>query len=436
SENRPASPLPPTHSLRILIVDDNHVNLSVLSTLLKRRFGHVLARPPVSLDSGLKALQTLRTEIFDLIFIDIEMPYLDGVECTRRIRAGEDGILAANRNAHIVAVTTNTGDEPAALYRHVGMDGMISKPVRFHQFRQYLCPLSIEAQAAQGCVTPIMVGDDSVMPPMPPIRLDERLFFTPAETGSIAMLHRSAGHTEAQYSDDNDFAAMLKKQTSKSLRDRKAMSIARTGTVSEHRRSSFNSPRSEHLPAVRQSEQHVHHHPDNTASFEQLVDWETDSQQRQRDAATEAVSAKVLRTTSLVRPVPIHRVSSPAYMLDASPVARLRDEPAMRSNPDLVKTRPSIRPLGDSLEARHASRSTGFSSSGLSGLMTPALSSAWSSTRTSGVSSGSTDLLSLSQRATSPSSTLTTPVSSPAEIEGMEDAFAKAVFSPCADDQL
>src|SRR5690349_4939742 len=118
-DTRPSSPAPPTHSLRILLVDDNHVNLSILSTLLKRHFSHALARPPVSLDSSLKALQLLRTQIFDLIFMDIEMPYLNGVECTRRIRAGEDGILDANHNAHIVAVTTNCGPEPASLYRHV-----------------------------------------------------------------------------------------------------------------------------------------------------------------------------------------------------------------------------------------------------------------------------------------------------------------------------
>ncbi len=61
------------------------------------------------------------------------------------------------------------------------------------------------------------------------------------------------GSPTAEYSDANQFAAMLKAQTSKSLRDRKALSITRSTTMSGPRRSSFNSPGSEHLPSMQQS---------------------------------------------------------------------------------------------------------------------------------------------------------------------------------------
>ncbi|KAI3488553.1 hypothetical protein L1887_47427 [Cichorium endivia] len=479
---RPSSPLPSPNSLRILLVDDNHINLSVLSTLLKRRFGHALAKPPVSLDSGLKALQMLRTQIFDLIFMDIEMPYLNGVECTRRIRAGEDGILAANRGAHIVAVTTNVGPEPAALYRHTGMDGMISKPVRFQNFQQYLCPLSIEASEARGSVTPVLVGTEEVMPPLPPIDLERRLFFVPADSGGTVTTSRHGidrDEPSAEYSDANSFAAMLKAQTSKSLRDRKALSVSRSSTLSEPRRSSFNSPRSEHLPNIRPVQQsssadlarlvadedndglyHEPKHAESTdaeqaphLSFQSLIERET--RDRERDHMIER------RAPLLIRPTPVHRISSPAYLLDASPIARLRADPAMRSNPDLVPQlarRPDIRPLPAKRLRRDDPSDESWSGTAdsalgsASGGNTTSSSSAWSSTpmlSEDGALSrqlGAFDALgSLNhRRGSSPSSGITTPSSSPPDLglqncdsgDAKDDDLAGAVFSPRADDLL
>ncbi|GAC94917.1 histidine kinase [Pseudozyma hubeiensis SY62] len=464
---RSASPLPPANSLRILIVDDNHINLSILSTLLKRRFGHALSRPPVSLDSGLKALQLLRTEIFDLIFMDIEMPYLDGVECTRRIRAGEDGILDPNRNAHIVAVTTNVGPEPGSLYRHVGMDGMISKPVRFENFHQYICPLSIEASAAKGSVSPVLVGAEEVLPPMPPIDLEQRLFFVPAPNGGVVTTSKSSTRggdsPTPEYSNANEFAAMLKAQTAKSLRDRKALSISRSTTLSEARRSSFNSPRSEHLSAIR-----VVHQPGAVDSDDALATEDRESFRRKHGAGQDITNASMLsfeslveretrereldcltqsRVPTLVRPVPIHRVSSPAYLLDASPVSRLRAEPAMRSNPDLAApraVRPGIRPLPRERPVRNDSDRSSNSASDSAGMSAYVFSSDHTTTTTR--RSSSLDLLSSFEghRTVSPSSSLTTPVSSPADMDAIANAKdldddhdrRDAVFSPCADDLL
>ncbi|GAK66570.1 response regulator receiver protein [Moesziomyces antarcticus] len=478
----PSSPLPPTNSLRILLVDDNHINLSVLSTLLKRRFGHALAKPPVSLDSGLKALQMLRTQIFDLILMDIEMPYLNGVECTRRIRAGEDGILAANRGAHIVAVTTNVGPEPAALYRHTGMDGMISKPVRFQNFQQYLCPLSIEASEAKGSVTPVLIGSEEVMPPLPPIDLEHRLFFVPTDNGGTVTTSRHGidrVEPSAEYSDANGFAAMLKAQTSKSLRDRKALSVSRSSTLSEPRRSSFNSPRSEHLPTIRPVQQStsadlahlvadedndgLYHEPQPAKStdaeqtphlsFQSLIERET--RDRERDHTIER------RAPLPIRPTPVHRISSPAYLLDASPIARVRADPAMRSDPDLVPhpaRRPDIRPWPPKRLRRDDASDESWSGTAdsaldsASGGNTTSSSSAWSSTpkfSEDGATSrqlGAFDALgSLShQCGSSPSSGVTTPSSSPADMglrddysrDAKDDDLAGAVFSPCADDLL
>ena len=123
--------------------------LTVLSTMLKRRFSHLLACAPVIVDSGLKAIQLMRQSIFDLMLMDIQMPFLDGVECTRRIRAGKEGILPANRTVHIVAVTSAVGTEPGLLYKSVGMDGMIAKPVRFDHLNEFIRPLAELAELAK-----------------------------------------------------------------------------------------------------------------------------------------------------------------------------------------------------------------------------------------------------------------------------------------------
>lgn len=407
------SPMRSPNSLRILVVDDNHVNLAVLSTLLKRRFSHLLACPPVALDSGLKAIQALRADVFDLIFMDIEMPYLNGVECTRRIRAGEDGILSPNSNAHIVAVTTNVGDVHGELYRQVGMNGMICKPVRFEQFQQYLYPLSLAARQWHGSVSPLTIGHMTILPPMPPISLDDRSFFTavtdsaPARPTSAKVLSDGSG----------EFAAMLKAQTSKSLSDRKAASLARAGSVALPRRSSFNSPRSEHLPAIRSTllQQSVPASPD---SFEVLVDQEADSQDRQKEFR---------RSQSFYRPIPAHRLSSPAYMLEMSPsyASSSAHEDAATSELDVRYVRPNIRPLNN----RGACCLDCVSSSQDEFNTRTSSSSTWSNTQSSLMTAES------DTRNTSPSSTLTTPLSSPMETgHDWQDMFSKAVFSPCADD--
>ena len=112
--------------LRVMIVDDNHINLTLLERLLNRRFAHLLEEPPTAVDSALKAIQLLRHNVYDCIFMDIQMPLLSGLEASIRIRKAEDNVLSINSGCHIVAVTTVVSTEPEAAYRRARMDGMIS----------------------------------------------------------------------------------------------------------------------------------------------------------------------------------------------------------------------------------------------------------------------------------------------------------------------
>ncbi|BCX17721.1 MAG: hypothetical protein KatS3mg117_1403 [Geminicoccaceae bacterium] len=107
--------------LAILVVDDNALNCRLLAILLERA-GHRV----VTVGSGEAALERLAAEPFDLVLMDMQMPGLDGLETTRRIRALPDPVRAATP---VVAVTANAmaGDEGRC--REAGMDGYLTKPV-------------------------------------------------------------------------------------------------------------------------------------------------------------------------------------------------------------------------------------------------------------------------------------------------------------------
>ena len=81
--------------------------------------------------NGIEALKLLETtsEPFDAILMDLEMPEMDGLEATRRIRAGQLRASSLQQNIPIIAVTAQAmrGDRERCLA--VGMNGYLSKPV-------------------------------------------------------------------------------------------------------------------------------------------------------------------------------------------------------------------------------------------------------------------------------------------------------------------
>lgn len=220
------------HLLRVLVVDDNALNLSVLTKLLRKKFAHMLDDAPVAVDSGLKALQLLRENVYDVVLMDIQMPFLSGVDCTQRIRQGADGIIEANRFATVVAVTTATGDEPEALYRRSGFDGLIAKPVRQNAMDELLSPLLSAARDAASEVDVIDVNGSPTMPPLPMSPIDgDRLFFLPTD--------RKGSDCAPEITKSRNFELLLKEQTRISLHRYGANAMARTGVlpgVSDRRR--------------------------------------------------------------------------------------------------------------------------------------------------------------------------------------------------------
>jgi signal transduction histidine kinase/DNA-binding response OmpR family regulator/HPt (histidine-containing phosphotransfer) domain-containing protein len=116
-------------ALRVLLAEDNPVNQKV-ATLLLQRLGH---RSDV-VGNGEEALQAVQAAPYDVVLMDVQMPIMDGLEATRRIRAA----LPADRQPRIVAMTANALVEDREMCFAVGMDDYLPKPVRPEQLAEAL----------------------------------------------------------------------------------------------------------------------------------------------------------------------------------------------------------------------------------------------------------------------------------------------------------
>ncbi len=114
--------------LHVLIVEDNFVNQKVAQRHL-HKLGH---RTEVA-ENGSEALDMLALQRYDLIFMDCQMPVLDGYETTRRIRAGR--VPNLDPNVPIIALTAYaTGSDRQKCFA-AGMDDFVAKPIRFEDLQ-------------------------------------------------------------------------------------------------------------------------------------------------------------------------------------------------------------------------------------------------------------------------------------------------------------
>ncbi|BBC23046.1 response regulator [Pseudanabaena sp. ABRG5-3] len=119
-------------SMRILLVEDNTFNQMIALRLLAKLGYHADCAM-----NGLEVLQALQNKSYDLILMDVQMPEMDGLEATRRIRLIEKDGDAASK-IKIVAMTANAMKEDREKCILMGMDDFISKPVRIEDLKGVL----------------------------------------------------------------------------------------------------------------------------------------------------------------------------------------------------------------------------------------------------------------------------------------------------------
>ncbi|MBP5465121.1 MAG: DegV family EDD domain-containing protein [Treponema sp.] len=117
-------------SARILIVDDNEMNLTVEQKLLRGTKVQV-----DTATSGRKALAMTQSVPYNAILLDHLMPEMDGITCLHEIRRQPGGL---NRTTPAIALTANAGSKNQALYEQEGFDGYLSKPVSGIQLERTL----------------------------------------------------------------------------------------------------------------------------------------------------------------------------------------------------------------------------------------------------------------------------------------------------------
>ncbi len=122
-------PLPAgTHGLRVLVAEDNEVNRRSTQMMLED-----FATTILTADNGQQALQLFRSEHFDIVLMDIQMPVMDGLETTRHMRMHEAKLNA--KPVPIIALTANVMSRDKDTCMSAGMSDYLAKPLRKHDLR-------------------------------------------------------------------------------------------------------------------------------------------------------------------------------------------------------------------------------------------------------------------------------------------------------------
>jgi two-component system sensor histidine kinase BarA len=120
---------PKARSAQVLVVDDNPANLQLASELLKG-----IGAKVTTANNGSEALQLCAQHDYDLIFMDVQMPILDGMNTTRELRKRED----SKRRTPIIALTAHAMSDQKTDLLLAGMDDYLHKPVSESQLQHAL----------------------------------------------------------------------------------------------------------------------------------------------------------------------------------------------------------------------------------------------------------------------------------------------------------
>jgi CheY-like chemotaxis protein/HPt (histidine-containing phosphotransfer) domain-containing protein len=115
--------------LKILVVDDDALNQRMMQVLLTRDHHQVFIA-----SNGMEALAMVKSQAFDIILMDLQMPVMDGIDASRKIREWENG----GGHTYIVALTASYLPEMGQELFEAGIDNYLSKPFEMDHLRQML----------------------------------------------------------------------------------------------------------------------------------------------------------------------------------------------------------------------------------------------------------------------------------------------------------
>jgi len=120
--------MPNTQFHKVLIVDDIFYNRVLLKEILED-----LDCTTEQASNGLEAINKLKNSTFDIIFMDIEMPVMNGIETTKLIRQNSDAQIS---KTIIIAITAFDPSSFFEEYSNVGFDSLITKPYTFEKLQK------------------------------------------------------------------------------------------------------------------------------------------------------------------------------------------------------------------------------------------------------------------------------------------------------------
>lgn len=144
-QNRPAAKAGPIPDLRVLVAEDNAVNQRVIDGILRK-----LGQEPVLVGTGLAALEACLAQDFDLVFMDVHMPEMDGLEASRRIERS----VPPERRPRIVILSADVFAPDDARFAETGVAGTLTKPFKMAQIERVLRETAEAAPARERPLTP------------------------------------------------------------------------------------------------------------------------------------------------------------------------------------------------------------------------------------------------------------------------------------------
>ncbi|EAR54735.1 putative sensor histidine kinase/response regulator [Photobacterium sp. SKA34] len=155
--------------LTVMAVDDNPANLKLISALLGERVETV-----ITATGGKKAVEYAKNKAFDLIFMDIQMPEMDGVTACQKIHD-----TALNHNTPVIAVTAHAMAGERERLINAGMDDYLTKPIEEHILQQILAKwiAPTTPQATPSSVSRALVTLEGQVNDLAPVKKNNNVSF-------------------------------------------------------------------------------------------------------------------------------------------------------------------------------------------------------------------------------------------------------------------